>query len=178
MLPLLAVAAPILAAVVGRVVRIPLGVFEIVLGIVFGPAVLGGVHPTNATEKLSNLGLCMLFFLAGNEIDFGRIRGRPLNRSIVGWLFALALGVGVALVIAPTPAAAIFVGIALTSTALGTLMPILRDAGELRTPFGAAVIAIGAVGEFGPLIAISLCAWCCACCCCWSRSVWCWAWTC
>ena len=156
MLPLLAVAAPILAAVIGRVVRIPLVVFEIVLGIVFGPAVLGWVHPTNATEKLSNLGLCMLFFLAGNEIDFGRIRGRPLNRSIIGWLLALVLGVAVALLLAPTPAAAIFVGIALTSTALGTLMPILRDAGELRTPFGAAVIAIGAVGEFGPLIAISL----------------------
>jgi Kef-type K+ transport system membrane component KefB len=35
-------------------------------------------------------------------------------------------------------------------------MPVLRDAGELRTPFGTSIIAIGAVGEFGPLIAISL----------------------
>lgn len=156
MFPLLAVAAPILAAAVGRIVRIPLVVFEIVLGIVFGPAVLGWVSPTNATEMLSNLGLCMLFFLAGNEIDFGRIRGRPLNSSIVGWLFALVVAVGAALVIAPAPAAGVFIGVALTSTALGTLMPILRDAGELRTPFGAALIAIGAVGEFGPLIAISL----------------------
>lgn len=155
-LPLLAVAAPFLAAVIGRVVRIPLVVFEILLGIAFGPSLLGWVSPTTTTDKLSDLGLCMLFFLAGNEIDFGRIRGRPLNRSIVGWLVALGLGVAVALVIAPTPSAAIFIGIALTSTALGTLMPILRDAGELRTPFGAAVIAIGAVGEFGPLIAISL----------------------
>ena len=49
-----------------------------------------------------------------------------------------------------------FIGSRLTSTALGTLMPVLRDAGELRTPFGTAIIAIGAVGEFGPLIAISL----------------------
>ena len=155
-LPLLAVLAPILAAVIGRVVRIPLVVFEIGLGIVFGPALLGWLVPTPLTERMSDLGLCMLFFLAGNEIDFGRIRGRPLNRSIIGWLFALVLGVAVALAIAPTPSAAVFVGIALTSTALGTLMPILRDAGELRTPFGAAVIAIGAVGEFGPLIAISL----------------------
>ena len=155
-LPLLAVLAPILAAVIGRVVRIPLVVFEIALGIVFGPALLGWLIPTPLTERMSDLGLCMLFFLAGNEIDFGRIRGRPLNRSIIGWLFALVLGVAIALAIAPTPSAAVFVGIALTSTALGTLMPILRDAGELRTPFGAAVIAIGAVGEFGPLIAISL----------------------
>ena len=156
MLPLIAVLAPVLAALVGRVVRIPLVVFEIVLGMLFGPPLLGWVSPNETTDKLSDLGLCMLFFLAGNEIDFGKIRGRPLNRSILGWLFALVLGVAVALVIAPSPAAAIFIGVALTSTALGTLMPILRDAGELRTPFGTAVIAIGAVGEFGPLIAISL----------------------
>jgi Kef-type K+ transport system membrane component KefB len=156
MLPLIAVLAPILATVIGRVVRIPLVVFEIVLGILFGPALLGWMTPTDTTDKLSDLGLCMLFFLAGNEIDFGKIRGRPLNRSIVGWLVALVAGVVVGVLLAPNAAAGIFIGIALTSTALGTLMPILRDAGELRTPFGTAVIALGAVGEFGPLIAISL----------------------
>ncbi|HEY5879400.1 MAG TPA: cation:proton antiporter [Nakamurella sp.] len=156
MLPLIAVLAPVLAALIGRVVRIPLVVFEILLGMLFGPPLLGWVSPNEITEQLSDLGLCMLFLLAGNEIDFGKIRGRPLNRSILGWLFALVVGVAVALVLAPSPAAAIFIGVALTSTALGTLMPILRDAGELRTPFGTVVIAIGAVGEFGPLIAISL----------------------
>lgn len=156
MLPLIAVLAPILATVIGRVVRIPLVVFEIVLGILFGPALLGWMTPTDTTGKLSDLGLCMLFFLAGNEIDFGKIRGRPLNRSIVGWLVALVAGVVVGVLLAPNAAAGIFIGIALTSTDLGTLMPILRDAGELRTPFGTAVIALGAVGEFGPLIAISL----------------------
>ena len=65
----------------------------------------------------------MLFFLAGNEIDFQRIRGRPLNRSIVGWLISLVVGVAVGILLAPTPAAGVFIGVALTSTALGTLMP-------------------------------------------------------
>src|SRR5690606_24834732 len=46
--------------------------------------------------------------------------------------------------------------VALASTALGTLVPILRDAGELGTPFGRVASAVGAVGEFGPLVAISL----------------------
>jgi Kef-type K+ transport system membrane component KefB len=50
----------------------------------------------------------------------------------------------------------VIIGIALASTALGTILPILRDAGELKTPFGRAAGAIGAVGEFGPLIAISI----------------------
>ena len=98
----------------------------------------------------------MLFFLAGNEIDFERINGRPLRRSAVGWLISLVAGLAVGILLAPTVTAGVFIGVALTSTALGTLMPMLRDAGELRTPFGTAVIAIGAVGEFGPLIAISI----------------------
>ena len=53
-LPLLAVLAPILAAVIGRVVRIPLVVFEIALGIVFGPALLGWLIPTPLTERMSD----------------------------------------------------------------------------------------------------------------------------
>ncbi len=155
-IPAAAVLAPLFSAFLGRFVRIPLVVFEILLGILIGPQVTGWVEPTEFTTRLGQLGLAMLFFLAGNEIDFQRIKGRPLNRSIYGWLISLTAGVAAGLLLAPSPAAGIFIGVALASTALGTLMPILRDAGELRTPFGAAVIAVGAVGEFGPLIAISL----------------------
>ena len=156
LIPLVAVLSPLLSAGLSRFIRIPLVVFEIVLGLLIGPSVLGWVEPTAFTTELSEFGLAMLFFLAGNEIDFERIRGRALNRSIVGWVVALVVAVLVGVLVAPTAAAGVFVGIALTSTALGTLMPVLRDAGELRTAFGTAVIAIGAVGEFGPLIAISL----------------------
>ncbi|HEY4993096.1 MAG TPA: cation:proton antiporter [Nakamurella sp.] len=155
-LPLAAALAPLLSAVLARFVRIPLVVFEIVLGLLIGPSILGWVQPTDFTAKLSDLGLAMLFFLAGNEIDFARIRGRALNRSILGWLVSLVAGVAIGILLAPSASAGVFIGVALTSTALGTLMPVLRDAGELRTPFGTAVIAIGAVGEFGPLIAISV----------------------
>ena len=88
LVPLIAVLAPILAALLGRVVRIPLVVFEIVLGMLFGPALFGWVAPNEITDKLSDLGLCMLFFLAGNEIDFGAIRGRSwagCSRWCSGW---------------------------------------------------------------------------------------------
>ncbi len=50
---------------------------------------------------------------------------------------------------------AFVVGTALTSTALGTVLPILRDAGELRGRFGTVVSAF-AVGEFGPVVAMAL----------------------
>ena len=153
---LLAVLAPLLASSVASVIKIPLVVFEIVLGLIAGPALLGWVPPTEFTSALAEFGLAMLFFLAGNEIDFEAINGRPLRRSALGWVVSLAGGIAIGLLLGSTAAAGIFIGVCLTSTALGTLMPMLRDAGELRTPFGTAVIALGAVGEFGPLIAISL----------------------
>ena len=158
---LLAVIAPLLMTGLSRWVKVPLVVFEIVLGIVIGPPVLGWVTPGPLVDTASNLGLVMLFFLAGNEIDVARIAGRPLRRAGMGWVVSLvgALVVAVlAVTIAPAPsnAAIVYIAIALTSTALGTLMPVLRDAGELTTPFGTAVLAVGAAGEFGPLIAISI----------------------
>ncbi|MFD4420184.1 cation:proton antiporter [Agromyces sp. NPDC058484] len=156
LIPAVAVAAPLLVQAVARWVAVPLVVFEIVLGLLLGPAILGWIVPDDFAEFFADFGLAMLFFLAGNEIDFRTIRGRPLSRAAIGWIISLAAGIGLAALIAPHLSAAAFVGIALTSTALGTIMPILRDSGDLRTPFGAAVIALGAVGEFGPLLAISL----------------------
>ncbi|MEJ3404519.1 cation:proton antiporter [Rathayibacter sp. YIM 133350] len=156
LVPLIAVAAPLIASLLGRVVKIPLVVFEIVLGLVLGPAVLGWAHSDDAVELLAQFGLAMLFFLAGNEIDFAAVRGRPLKRAALGWLISLVAGVSIGILFAPTIGAGVFIGVALTSTALGTLMPVLRDAGELHSPFGTAVLAVGAVGEFGPLLAISL----------------------
>jgi len=156
LIPAVAVAAPLLVQVVRRWVAVPLVVFEIVLGLLLGPAMLGWIVPDDLATFFADFGLAMLFFLAGNEIDFGTIRGRPLRRAAIGWIISLAAGIGLAALIAPHLAAAAFVGIALTSTALGTIMPVLRDSGDLKTPFGVAVIALGAVGEFGPLLAISL----------------------
>ncbi len=60
------------------------------------------------------------------------------------------------LLLGPSVPAAVYIGIALSSTALGTLLPVLIDSGQLRRPFGVAVTAVGAVGEFGPLVAISI----------------------
>ena len=156
LIPLIAALAPLLSAGLVPVVRIPIVVFEIVLGVLLGPSILGWVQPTEFVSSLAQFGLAMLFFLAGNEIDFERIRGRPLNRSVLGWLISLVAGVLTGVLLAPSVGAGVFIGVALTSTALGTLTPVLRDAGEMRTPFGTAIIAIGAVGEFGPLVAISL----------------------
>lgn len=156
LIALLAVAAPLAARFLDRVVKVPIVVFEIVLGILLGPSLLGWIQSSQFTDTLADFGLAMLFFVAGNEIDFAVIRGRPANRAALGWVISLAAGVGAGLLLAPAPEAAVIIGVALCSTALGTLLPILRDAGESRSRLGVAVTAMGAAGEFGPLVAISL----------------------
>jgi Kef-type K+ transport system membrane component KefB len=152
----IAAVAPLLAGALGRWITIPLVVFEIVLGLVLGPAVLGWVVPDDQVDLLASFGLTALFLLAGLEIDFARVGGRVLRRSLVGWLLALAVATVAGVLLARDVIAGVYVGVALTSTALGTIMPVLRDTGDLRTPFGTAVIGVGAVGEFAPLIAISV----------------------
>ncbi|MGW5736526.1 MULTISPECIES: cation:proton antiporter [Streptomyces] len=153
----IAVLAPLLTHGFSRWLPIPLVIFEILLGILVGPDVLGWAHHDAVIDALSDLGLSMLIFLAGYEIQFGAVRGDTLRRSVWSWVIALALGLGVAFALTAGAVTKSFViGTALTSTALGTVLPILRDSGDLRGRFGTVMMAFGAVGEFGPIIAMSL----------------------
>ncbi|MGW3515490.1 cation:proton antiporter [Streptomyces hydrogenans] len=152
----IAVLAPLLAYGVGRRVPVPLAVFEILLGICVGPDVLDWAHSDALIDGLSELGLTMLIFLAGYEIEFGKVRGDTLRRSVWAWLAALALGLTAGVLLGGGYSTGVFIGVALTSTALGTVLPVLRDSGGLRGRFGSVVMAFGAVGEFGPIIAMAL----------------------
>ncbi|EGD54508.1 cation:proton antiporter [Gordonia neofelifaecis] len=153
--PLLMLAAPILARLLAPWVKIPVVVFELGLGVVAGPALLGWVGETELFSTLSDFGVNLLFFIAGTEMTRSAIRGRTAKRAWLGWLLSIGLGVAAGFAVSPG-LGAIIIGISLASTALGTLLPILRDSGELNTPFGTSIGAIGAAGEFGPIIAISL----------------------
>jgi Kef-type K+ transport system membrane component KefB len=136
----------------------PVVVLELLLGIVIGPQVLGIAQSDAFIDFFSNLGLGMLFFFAGYEIDFERIRGKPLSLGAWGWLCSLVLayGIGGALAAAGVVVSFLYTGSALATTAIGTLIPILRDADELRTRFGSYLLGAGAVGEFGPILLITL----------------------
>lgn len=150
--------ASLLAILVGRRVAVPVVVVELLLGIAVGPDVLGLVDPDDFISFFANLGLGMLFFFAGYEIDFARIRGAPVKLAAIGWVMSLALAysLGGLLALAGVVVSLVFTGSALVTTALGTLIPIMGDAGVLRTRFGAFALAAGAVGEFGPIMLVTL----------------------
>jgi Kef-type K+ transport system membrane component KefB len=152
-----AVLAPILSELTGPV-AVPEIVIQIGLGILMGPYVLDIAHVGGIVTGLSDLGLTFLIFLAGYELDLQKIRGRPLKLAGAGWAISLAIGLGAAFGLVSTGLArnTVVVGLALTTTALGTLVPMLRDAGVMNTRFGSYISAIGTVGEFGPIVAVAL----------------------
>ena len=87
-----------------------------------------------------------------------RVPRRVVRRGTIGWGISLAIGlvVGVVLQQAGVDAEWWVLGVALSTTALGTLVPILIDAGILPTPLGSAVLGTGVAGEFWPIIFISV----------------------
>ena len=155
---LIAAIAAITVAVVPRRFAPPVVVVELLMGILVGPEVLDLARTSDFIDFFSNLGLGMLFFFAGYEIDFERIRGRPLKLGAIGWLLSIALayGIGGALAAAGIVLSFLYTGSAMATTAIGTLIPILRDSGELKTRFGTYLLAAGGIGEFGPILLVTL----------------------
>ncbi|HEY9291421.1 MAG TPA: cation:proton antiporter [Microlunatus sp.] len=150
-----AVLAPFIVDRLTPWIAVPTVVVEILLGIVVGPTLLGWVQDSQVVvSSLSDLGLAFLMFLAGYEIQFGKLKGDPLKRSAIGWLISLAVGLAAGFLLGGV-SSGLVVGLALTTTALGTILPILRDSGDAGTPFGDRVMAVGTVGEFAPILAIA-----------------------
>jgi Kef-type K+ transport system membrane component KefB len=109
-------------------------------------------------DLLANVGLGFLFLLAGYELDPRLFRERPGRLAIVAWLVTVAIAAATvgALAAAGFVRAFIPVALGLTTTALGTLLPILRDNDMLGGRFGRYLLAAGAVGELFPVVAIAL----------------------
>jgi Kef-type K+ transport system membrane component KefB len=138
--------------------QLPAVVLEIVLGILAGPDVLGWASINLPLSVLSVIGLAFLLFLAGLEIEFDRLRGRPLQIAGLGFglSFALALVVSFGLDATGLGDTRLLIAIILTATSLGVLVPLLKDTGEISSDFGQLVIAAASIADFGAIILLSL----------------------
>jgi Kef-type K+ transport system membrane component KefB len=153
---LVAALAPLIVAMLPGP-RIPQVVVFLIGGVLIGPHVLG-LAETSSIQLLANIGLGFLFLLAGYELEPHLLREEPGRLAMGGWLISAAIAVGVAagLTAAGYIKDYVPVGLALTTTALGTLLPILRDNDMLSGQFGRYVFAAGAVGELFPILIIAV----------------------
>jgi Kef-type K+ transport system membrane component KefB len=153
---LVAALAPLIVGLIPRL-RVPQVVVLIVGGVIVGPQVLGLAEP-DSIELLSNVGLGFLFLLAGYELELALFRQRAGKLAVIAWVASAVLAGVLVGLLASMGLVRAFVPVALglTTTALGTLLPILRDNNMLRGSFGSFVLAGGAVGEFFPIVAIAV----------------------
>lgn len=150
--------SPIVAQLIpGRF--IPQTVLLLVTGAALGPYGLGVIEVNDAVKLLSELGMAFLFLLAGYEIDPKRLAGHQGKVGLVTWIITLGLA-GLVVTLLPFFAKqginGIATVIALTTTALGTLMPILKERNLEGTPIGDAIISYGTWGELGPILAMAI----------------------
>lgn len=149
---------PIIASLIPNKL-IPESVFLLIAGAVLGPNLLGVIQTTDVVNFLSELGLAYLFLLAGMEISPKNLVGHEGKRGIGAWGISLALGFVVVFLLPwfdPAQLDGIAVAIAMTTTAFGTLVPIMKERGLTGTPVGNSIMAYGTWGELAPIVAIAL----------------------
>jgi Kef-type K+ transport system membrane component KefB len=149
--------APLVLGLFPRV-RLPEVVLLLAAGMAIGPHGMGLAHTDSTISFVSQLGLGMLFLLAGIEVDPLALRNRDGSRALLAWCISLAVALAWVYLLSQVVEinARVAVAIAMTSTAFGTLLPLLRDTGLQRQRMGSLVLANGAVGEFGPILAMSI----------------------
>lgn len=149
---------PILSALIPNKL-IPETVFLLVAGMVLGPHVFAVVVIDPALSLLSDLGLAFLFLLAGYEIDPKKLSSAEGKHGFATWAISFAIAIVIALLIpgfSDDATRRLAIAIALTTTAFGTIVPILHERNLADTRIGNAVTAYGTWGELGPVIAIAL----------------------
>jgi len=141
-----------------RRTKVPAVVLEIVIGMIIGPDVLGWVKADDTVKVVSTIGLSVLLYLAGNEIDIHSLRGRVGRQALLGFggTLILAYGAGALLDATAVVHEPLLVAVILTATSLGIVAPVLKDTMQSSTPIGQYVLAGAAIGDGAAIVLLSL----------------------
>ena len=155
---LIAACAPIVARIIPRGL-VPETVILLLAGALLGPHMAGLIELTDSMNMISELGLAFLFLLAGYEIDPKSLSGSQGKKGLATWAVSMVLAC-TAVCLSPNFSLShidgLAVAIALTTTALGTLMPILKERKLEGTQVGNSILAFGTWGELCPVLAMAL----------------------
>src|SRR5712691_3349213 len=148
--------APLALGLTG--LRLPAIVLEILLGIAIGPQGLGWAHADAPVQVMSLVGLAFLLLLAGLEVEYDRFRGRVLRLTMLAYAVSLgtALLIGLGLNAGGLVKSPLLVAIVLSATSLGIVIPVLKDAGQVRTQFGQLVVAGASIAEIATIVLLSI----------------------
>jgi len=130
--------------------RLPSVLGELVAGVLLGPSVLGWVKPSFSIQTMATIGIILLLFLAGLEIDLDMMRktgSASLLVAFLGVLVPLAIGTSVFWALGKSLSTAFFVGAIMTATSIGLTLRTLMDIGKFRTREGVSVVTAAVIDD-------------------------------
>lgn len=165
----LAVAVPM---VINRIPRFPLPIVvgEILAGIVIGQSGFNLVTASETLDFLAEFGFAFLMFLSGLEIDFDLLSLRNLRRQegpillrtlpMAGMIFVgtLTLGFlgGLSLFRFGVVQNPLLMGLILSTTSLGVVVPVLKEEGLIESKYGQAMLVNASIADFATLLLLTI----------------------
>jgi len=142
--------------IIARRLGLPAVVLEILYGLILGPAVLNVIRTSSADADfialLAELGLLLLIFLAGFEIDFDRLERQGAGPILTGLaVFGISLAaawIGFGWLEMKSTDQRIFLTLLVSAASLGIVIPALRDTNRTATRLGQLVIVTAVLAEF------------------------------
>jgi CPA2 family monovalent cation:H+ antiporter-2 len=152
--------------------RLPIVVGEILAGILIGPSVLKWVSPNEPIlDFLAQLGFVFLMFLSGMEIDFSRLNlsfkrtdvqksspWSPLTIAAMHFVLTLLLGAAAGFGLARLGLARNpwLMGLILSTTSLGIVVPVLKERGLSSSRFGQTILLAALIADFATMFLITV----------------------
>ena len=153
-----------------KILPIPVIVGEILVGVLLGESGFGIIQESLYLTFLAEFGFVYLMFLSGLEINFSSLRSDQLNERRGGALgnpiilgFAVFAGtVALAFLISLLLGAAgmvkspLIMALILSTTSVGVVVPVLRDAGLTAGSFGQSMLLSALVADFSTMLLITV----------------------
>ncbi|AMV68784.1 hypothetical protein ADU73_0374 [Pediococcus damnosus] len=155
---------------------LPTAVVEIILGIILGPSLLNIVHPTAILKQLSDIGVIILLFLSGMEINFDLFKKpqtelsplakknaaqdskwSPVVLACLSYLTVIVISLGLAGIFKWAHLFSDFwlAAILFATISLGIVIATLKENELLSKAFGQTVLLIAVLGEVVPMLGLT-----------------------
>lgn len=169
LITLLAALVPVLSNRM-KWVYLPIVVGEIFAGMIIGKSGFNLVQPTPALDFLAEFGFTFLMFLSGLEINFQELlkvseedNGRsywlhPIPLATTSFLLTMAMAVGIGLGLSQLGITrnGILMGLILSTTSLGIVVPVLKEQILTASRYGQVLLVSAVIGDFVTLLLLSL----------------------
>jgi Kef-type K+ transport system membrane component KefB len=145
--------------IITRRLHLPQVIGALFAGIVLGPSVLGLAQPSETLTVIAELGVIVLLFSAGMEMDYKEFKSllRPsLLIAVLGIVLAVGGGFLAGQAIGLTAFESFFIGVVIASTSTSITVEALQEMGKLKTKSGSALLSTAVIDDILGIILLSV----------------------